>query len=75
MTVGNTTNNTNVVGNTVIVNTPTIQFNTLNTPSTAPTINNFPTTQSIVCDCSRSETASLVVNTSTPIYTWYNFNG
>jgi hypothetical protein len=47
----------------------------LNTPSTAPTIHNFPTPNSIVCDCSRSETAPLVVNTSTPIYTWYNFFG
>ena len=75
MTVGNTTNNTNVVGNTVIVNTPTIQFNSIYSPSTAPTIHNLPIPQSIVCDCSRSETASLVVNTTTPIYTWYNFFG
>ena len=75
LTVGNSTNNTNVLGNTIIVNTPTIQFNTLNTPATVPTIHNLPVPQSIVCDCSRSESASLSVNTSTPIYTWYNFMG
>ena len=72
LTVGNATNNTNVLGNTIIVNTPTIQFNSV---GNHPTIHNLPVHQSIVCDCSRSESASLSVNTSTPIYTWYNFMG